>query len=1009
MATNKEIAEKLKNTSVTETSSEFNKESLYDLISKCEKCRLHSLDTNKQRLKPWGFVRSLFILVGQNPSSTVDEDNNEFFWKESSNRAIDTNFNLLKNTFSRVGLDFYTMWKTNAQKCRYSDNSEFDETCFSQCKEAILKKEIDFVDPKVIFLLGEKVAKSFGIEEKHKLVKKDDVFYCWIYHPSYCLRGGITKEKYEDQLSHIEKEISSIRDEVFVNFHHHNQFSLRDGLGDEKSIAKRLIELRYPGFSLTNHGNVNCHFRQYNVAKESGLKPVFGTEIYYNENREAIMSLIKEDSKEAIAQRKEIGSNTCHLTVVASNKTGYYNLISMNNEALMNSFYKVPLIDDKLIEKYKEGLIVFSGCAGAYIPRELFSEEKPEEGIKRAYDKAEKYLELFGDSFYIELMSSKFEHQKNLNEKLIKLSRDLKIKTVITNDCHYARKELSRAHDILLLAGTDSTLEDAQDPTKKVWQFNVKDLYIKSPEEIKRDDLDFLRTENYNEEIINESFDNVHKIFSKIETFDIDATTKYPKLGDKDSKEFFIELIKRGIEKRKKLIKIDDEFKERLKLECDTIIDFGFMDYMIVLQDILNWAKATFGEYSIGCGRGCFLPNTKIILDDGSKFIEKEIKDIEIGDKIAFLKKTTTVKNKFEYDIDEEIIELTFKDANNKKTKTIRCTKDHLFLTKRGWIEAINLDKIDDVVCVRKNDNHQKFDSRKKENLYKRKKPEWSRFFYLLTKEDFLSFEEALILCEENIKTKKKLKSVCMICKKEFTMQVLQMANRTYGKEKSICGKCYVPKYVTQQIEWKNKQAVVQSIAQNKPKTKRKNSMSVKRFWRNHPEVKQQVREKILVLLEDENYRNSIATSRYKGDMITKFGKLYFHSLLELNFILNATINPKINTLTRWNLGPITYKYYKNRNKKYYPDFIVNDNKVVEVKSEYYLETRAKIILSKKKAFNSFLGEKFSYEIISEKKIGTLRFKDCFHIEGINFWIREVREEYEDKRKKAIELQRQSL
>lgn len=554
MAASKDLIAKVKEQEEESSKEVVDLESLKKHINSCDACDSKS----KERMIPKGYVKSRFMIISED--------------------AID-----IRKTFTEFGIDYDTAWKTRIQKCI----SEIKN--YTKCKECVLDREIKLVEPELIFIFSPDVANMFSLSNVNEKIEKNRVVYAYT-----------TIDSLKEFIIENEEKIKEIRDKTLINYHHHNHFSLRDGLGDEKNVAKRLYELKSPGFSLTNHGNVHAHFRQYNACKEYGMKPVFGTEIYYNENRNKIIDLIKDDSKESIAQRKELGKETYHLTIVAKNKIGYYNLIAMNNEALMNSFYKNPLIDDRLIEKYKEGLVIFSGCAGAYIPRNLFAEDEAK-GHELAYSKALKFKELFKEDFFIELMSTKYEHQKNLNARLVAMSKELSIPTVITNDCHYTKKELSKVHDILLLAGTDSTLEDAQDPAKNVWQFTVKDLYIKTPKEI-YDDLEYLGTEEYSKEQVKKSFDNIHKLFSRIEQFEIDTSLKFPKLKE-NSNEYLMELLEKGITKKKYLVQ-DSVFKERLKLEYDTITSLGFADYFIVLQDVINYIKDTYGIYTLGAGRG---------------------------------------------------------------------------------------------------------------------------------------------------------------------------------------------------------------------------------------------------------------------------------------------------------------------------------------------------------------------------------------------------------------------
>jgi len=576
----------------------MNRQELYDKIDACNSCELHKLTANEKRLKPWGYEKSMFMMIGQCPSSVIDEDSSEFFFHYSNtNPTFTKNYNLLESMFKKVGLDFHTMWKTNLQKCRPENNDDKNYLEMETCRDQILRDEIEFVGSKVIFLLGGAVQKQMGLDDRARgKMTYSEEFKCYfipIYHVSYCTRGGITEEEYINQLDHLKTDLKEVRDLTFVNLHHHNQFSVRDGYGTETQITKRLQELRSPGFALTNHGNINGHYRQYKESNAVGLKPVFGTEFYYNKNRNEIMEILQNEDKkdkEQNARRVELGKETYHITVLAKNEEGYKNLIRINNKAVMESFYRFPLIDFELLESARGSIYVFSGCAGAYIPQYLIGlDDTP------AYEEAELFQATFGEDFYIELMSSQYEKQKEINAKLLGMSDEMGIEYVVTNDAHYIYPEDAKIHEMLLLSRNNATYEDLNDESKNVWVFTDQDYFIKSAQDI-RENIDVIP-----ENRIDKAIENVNDLFATIKYFEIDDSIKMPKVSDDSVKELKSLMIK-GLEKRG--IKPDDAIFRRMKEELNVIIDTGYIDYFLILADVVRYAKDKYGRYCIGPGRG---------------------------------------------------------------------------------------------------------------------------------------------------------------------------------------------------------------------------------------------------------------------------------------------------------------------------------------------------------------------------------------------------------------------
>lgn len=568
---------------------------LNEAILACKSCPNGELEINSTRLKPHGFPSSRFMLVGLSPSYLAPNNREWHFIEPDENRPAGTkNENLIKSLLSRAGIDYWTCYKTNVLKCKAADNEVADEH-LRICVDTHFIKELKSVKPDFVIVMGNQAWMSIvPLIDKFPKIK-----FVKINHVSYCTRGGCSESQFVSQLDQYKPEIKSIRNKSFVNLHHHNEFSIRDGIGNTEDVADRLVELRSHAFCLTNHGNVNSIYRQYKASIERGLKPIFGCEFYYNEHARAIVELDQETklTPEQKELKKALDKQRHHITIIAKNDAGYHNLMRLNNQAWIERFYRFPLIDDTALFAHAEGLVIGSGCIGGFIPSHLIAED----GESAARSKALLYKEVFGEDFYIELMSTLYEPQKVANDRLVKLAKEINVKTIVTNDCHYIRKGDHVIQKTAMLSRDNKTFEDANDPTAKVWTFDSSDLFIKTPSDLVSDLKGYLESENYNEETLGEAVDNVHELVNRIELPNIDSSIKLPKIA-KNPEQRFKQLVKEGILKRG--LTLDEESKKRLKLEVKTIIDLGFVDYFLILAELISWTKETYGKYSVGCGRG---------------------------------------------------------------------------------------------------------------------------------------------------------------------------------------------------------------------------------------------------------------------------------------------------------------------------------------------------------------------------------------------------------------------
>lgn len=389
----------------------------------------------------------------------------------------------------------------------------------------------------------------------------------------------------------ISERINEALGDKFVNLHHHDDFSVRDGLGTVNSLLN-LLKARKSSFcAITNHGSIGGWIKQYSACKEAGVKCIFGCEIYQNEYR-------GKDSEELKKHRSNY-----HLVLLAKNLEGFYNIIKIHNDAQLNGFYYKPRTTFETLKKWGKGVIGSNACIAGLIPQLLMSGK--EEEAKEAY---RKYKEVF-DEFYIEITMIEMKEQVELANKLISFAKQIGAPIILTNDSHYIYPEHAETHDILLLIKNRKTIFDKRDNPEEVWQFEVRNLYYRSGEDLFRlfregfiADGKTLVYENeiFTEDVFWEAVENTRKIALSVEDIELDSTFKLPKLYE-NAEKTLREKANEGFIKRELS---GEKYIERLNFELDVICNLGYADYFLVVDKIIRDAKEKFGEWASGWGRG---------------------------------------------------------------------------------------------------------------------------------------------------------------------------------------------------------------------------------------------------------------------------------------------------------------------------------------------------------------------------------------------------------------------
>lgn len=365
----------------------------------------------------------------------------------------------------------------------------------------------------------------------------------------------------------------------FIHLHNHSHYSLQDGACTVDGLIAAAKKYNMKSVALTDHGVMYGAIEFYKKAVKAGIKPILGMEAYVvNEGNR-----FERKSSQSNGTGKK-RKNYSHLILLAKNKEGYKNLTKLSTLGHTEGFYYRPRIDLELIRKYNEGLVCTSACAGGVVSTYIVQGD-----LAKAKEVAKTYKEIFGDDFYLEIQNHNIEVEKPILEHMPKIAKELGIKLVATNDCHYIEHDHATAHNILLLLG-DKMGEDY-----KTLRYGTDQVYFKSSEEMTK------LFKNYGQAI-----ESTLEIDSKIDlklSFDEYHFPNFPipkNSSAKNPDEYFEQLAWEGLDERK--LELTQEIEERFKYEIDTIKKMGFSGYFLVVQDFINSAKEK--NIPVGPGRG---------------------------------------------------------------------------------------------------------------------------------------------------------------------------------------------------------------------------------------------------------------------------------------------------------------------------------------------------------------------------------------------------------------------
>jgi len=354
-----------------------------------------------------------------------------------------------------------------------------------------------------------------------------------------------------------------------------------DGACDTKVLCKRAKELNMPAVAMTDHGNIFGAVHFFNDAKEAGVKPILGCELY----------ICKKEDHRAEPQ----GDSYNHLIVLAENEVGYKNLTKICSEASLHGFYYKPRVSKRYLAEHAEGLIGLSACLKGEVAERLT------EGKYEAARTAAKTLEdIFGrGNFFLEIQDQGLEEEKRIQKDLLRLEKDLEIPMVATNDSHYICEDDSLAQDAMICIQTGKSIAD---PNRMKFQTNQ--FYVKSAEEMGKAFLGYEQFLQRTVGIAERCNLRLEKIKNPFPKFDV------PEGETIDS--YFERIAREGMARRINLLQERQsqgklrhsfgEYEERLNREIGIIKQMKFPGYFLIVWDFIRYAKEN--GIPVGPGRG---------------------------------------------------------------------------------------------------------------------------------------------------------------------------------------------------------------------------------------------------------------------------------------------------------------------------------------------------------------------------------------------------------------------
>jgi len=399
-----------------------------------------------------------------------------------------------------------------------------------------------------------------------------------------------------------------LSDEI-VYLHNHSLFSLLDGLASPEEYFQKCHERKWPAFAVTEHGVLNSIPDSYLASKQYGVKYICGCEFYFSDYDHIRRKLAEDSIKVGEWRSKNVDLadrvfRHRHIVVLVKNQKGYENLLKINLVAWKEGFYRKPRVCLDLLAKYKEGLIILSGCLNSPICHELRKNNLTTiNGIVGAIDYVKKFKRIFGDDFYIELQMPGVPDDLAVYQKLVAIADYLKIKSVITNDVHYIAKNEYILQKVMMAIDQQLTMDDPN-----LFSINSDEQYLKTRPELRKTCLEKGYANKCGIDVFEKACDNTMEVADKCSSLEFDMGPKLPVVENADNELRRLAeegLRKKGLDKDTERYLMDERqvtHKEQMELELQRIIEKKFSAYFLITRDLIQ--SSINKGYPVGCGRG---------------------------------------------------------------------------------------------------------------------------------------------------------------------------------------------------------------------------------------------------------------------------------------------------------------------------------------------------------------------------------------------------------------------
>lgn len=395
----------------------------------------------------------------------------------------------------------------------------------------------------------------------------------------------------------------------FEHLHLHTDCSLLDGYGTPEEYGARAAKINQKFLCITDHGMMGAIPKQIKVCEKYNLDSIYGIEFYVHPNQpelkpgEDISNYTKDMSTE---ERKQF-RKSYHLLAIAYNETGYVNLVRLSSWGWLKGFYGKPRVNHEQLLKHKEGIIFTSCCYNGEIGQAF-----DKGGEEAGFAMIEKYMAMFGENFYLELMLLDFAKQKPFDAFIIKAHEKYKIPLICTQDCHYSNPEDSHMQRLMLMIQTRRTVQEIQsklmeDATADFFELQDQNLWMKSEDELNEKwEKDYSGIIDY--ELFKQSKRNTVVIAEKAKDVQLDRSLKLPKFPEANQR--LKDAVWEGFKKKK--LPMTRQYLDRIKEEYALICQKEFSSYFLiqkmmtdearrVVREILGWGCPS---YAVGPGRG---------------------------------------------------------------------------------------------------------------------------------------------------------------------------------------------------------------------------------------------------------------------------------------------------------------------------------------------------------------------------------------------------------------------